>query len=376
MPKELYIGLLSGTSMDGVDAALIDFDANKQSPQLVTTYSEPIPKQLKQALLKLCKPGENGINRMGHADNELGRLFAQCCLQLIKKAKINPREIRAIGSHGQTIRHVPNTEYPFTLQIGDPNIIAAMTGITTVADFRRRDMALGGQAAPLAPAFHNFLLRTSDENRWVLNIGGIANVTYLAADGNAAILGFDTGPGNTLSDAWCFDQLGKPYDNAGDWASSGNINPELLSVLLNDPYFQAAPPKSTGREYFNLDWLQQQLHSLSSRPSPEDIQATLLELTARSITNAIQSIDNRPGSIWVCGGGTHNQRLMARLKNLCETHRVTTTKEIGLSPDWVEAMCFAWLAQQTLKGLPGNLPSVTGAKEISVLGAIYPASTF
>jgi len=376
MPKELYIGLLSGTSMDGVDAALIDFGAGRESPQLITTYSEPISTELKQALLKLCKPGENGINRMGHADNKLGQLFAKSCLQLLKKANINAKEIKAIGSHGQTIRHVPNTDYPFTLQIGDPNIIAAATDITTVADFRRRDMALGGQAAPLAPAFHNFLLRAADENRWVLNIGGIANVTYLAADKNALILGFDTGPGNTLLDAWCSEQLGKPYDNAGRWASSGNINAELLSVLLNDAYFQAAPPKSTGREYFNLDWLQQHLRSLSSRPSAEDIQATLLELTARSITNAIQSIDKNPGSIWVCGGGTHNQQLMARLKELCGSHRITTTKEIGVSPDWIEAMCFAWLAQQTLKGLPGNLPSVTGAKQLSILGAIYPAGTF
>ncbi|WP_423063016.1 anhydro-N-acetylmuramic acid kinase [Candidiatus Paracoxiella cheracis] len=377
MAKELYIGLLSGTSMDAVDAVLIDFSSDKKSPfKLITTYSEPISTPLKQALIKLCKPGQNAINRMGRADIELGRLFAHSCLQLLKKANVDAKEIRAIGSHGQTIRHAPNTNYPFTLQIGDPNIIAAMTGITTVADFRRRDMALGGQAAPLAPAFHNFILRNPNENRWVLNIGGIANLTYLAADKKTPVLGFDTGPGNTLSDVWCSTHLGKSYDDAGQWASSGQINPELLTVLLSDAYFQVAPPKSTGREYFNLHWLQQQLYGLASRPSPIDIQATLLELTARSIANAIHSIETAPGSIWICGGGTHNQKLMTRLNELCEKHRITTTEEIGVHPDWVEAMCFAWLAQQTLKGLPGNLPSVTGAKQPTILGAIYPANTF
>lgn len=372
MAKELYIGLLSGTSMDGVDAALINFLPEKKLPfKLIETYSEPISAPLKQALIKLCTPGRNAINRMGRADIELGRLFGHSCLKLLAKANVKAKDIKAIGSHGQTIRHAPNMKYPFTLQIGDPNTIAVMTGITTVADFRRRDMALGGQAAPLTPAFHNFILRNSNENRWVLNIGGIANITYLCANENKPVLGFDIGPGNTLLDAWCYHHLTKPYDNSGKWASSGKINTELLTIFLNDAFLKAAPPKSTGREYFNLSWLQQQLRSLSSHPSPEDVQATLLELTARSIANAIQLIDATPGSIWVCGGGIHNQQLIKRLKELCEKYRITTTEEIGIHPDWIEAICFAWLAQQTLKGLPGNLPSVTGAKQPSILGAIY-----
>lgn len=376
MAQELYIGLLSGTSMDAVDAALISFSPASDYPlKLIATHSAPLGTQLKQSLVKLCTPGQNAINRMGHTDVELGQLFAHSCLELLKKANVKAKHVRAIGSHGQTIRHVPHSEYPFTLQIGDPNTIAAITKITTVADFRRRDMALGGQAAPLAPAFHNFILRSPHENRWVLNIGGIANLTYLAVDKKTPILGFDIGPGNTLSDLWCYQHNRKSYDDAGQWAASGKINTELLSVLSSDAYFQAPPPKSTGLEYFNLDWLQQRLQSLSSRPAPQDVQATLLELTASSIANAIHAIDNSPGSIWLCGGGVHNLQLIKRLTALCKNHRIVSTTEIGVPPDWLEAMCFAWLAQQTLQGLPGNLPSVTGAKCSSILGAIYPANT-
>ena len=251
MTQELYIGLISGTSMDAVDAVLVNLAA--EPLQLIATHSEPISEKLKCSLLNLCQPGENAINRMGHTDIELGQLFAKSCLTLLKKAKVTAKDIHAIGSHGQTIRHMPNATLPFTLQIGDPNTIAAMTHITTVADFRRRDMALGGQAAPLAPAFHHYLLRDANENRWVLNIGGIANVTFLASDAKQPTIGFDTGPGNTLLDAWCFQHLGKPFDDAGNWASGGSVHSELLSRFLADPYFHLAPPKSTGREYFNLE---------------------------------------------------------------------------------------------------------------------------
>lgn len=368
--KELYIGLLSGTSLDAIDAALVGLNTHIQ---LVATHSEPIPTALKQSLLDLYKPGQNAINRMGRADIELGRLFAQSCLTLLKKANVTASDVRAIGSHGQTIRHVPNTDIPFTLQIGDPNTIAALTHITTIADFRRRDMTLGGQGAPLTPAFHNFLLRDEKENRWVLNIGGIANVTFLSENSKQDVLGFDTGPGNTLLDNWCREHLKKPYDDKGEWAAGGTVNPELLSLLLIDPYFHSSPPKSTGPEYFNLKWLQESLDQLKKPALPQDVQATLLELTAKTIADAIQSMDAKPGSIWICGGGIHNQQLTNRLQSLCKDYSVKSTEVIGIHPDWIEAAAFAWLAQQTLHGKSGNLPSVTGASHSTILGGIFPS---
>ena len=369
MTKEYYLGLISGTSMDAVDAALVEFDP---TPKLIATHSEPIPELLRQSLINLCIHGHNAINRMGSADIQLGRLFAESALTLLQKAKFSSRQIRAIGSHGQTIRHVPNTPFPFTLQIGDPNIIVTLTGITTVADFRRRDMALGGQAAPLAPAFHNVLLRNKNENRWVLNIGGIANLTYLPANNNQPVIGFDTGPGNTLLDAWCYHHLKKRLDHHGEWGASGNIDNDLLSLLLDDDYFHQAAPKSTGREYFNLAWLQQKLTTRKKTLVPQDVQATLTELSAVSIGRDIQSIKDAPGSVWICGGGVHNDYLLSRLKIHCPHFRMTNTEEIGIHPDWIEAVCFAWMARQTIRGEPGNLPSVTGASRATILGAIYP----
>ena len=374
MPLQSYIGILSGTSMDAIDAVLVDFTTKTPaSVKLIETYSNPIPLPLKKTLLTLCRQEKNSIHEMGEVDIQLGRLFGNACIQLLNKTKRSPTTVQAIGSHGQTIWHAPNQQYPFTLQIGDPNTIVAMTGITTIADFRRRDMALGGQGAPLAPTFHNFLFRTETENRWIVNIGGIANLTYLPANKNNPVLGFDTGPGNTLLDAWCHQQRGKPYDHLGQWATQGHVNAELLSLFLSDPYFQCFPPKSTGPEYFNLAWLQKRLSILSSYPKPEDIQATLLELTAKSICDAISFIDNTPSSIWICGGGVYNKQLMQRLQHLCQPHRMASTETLGVHPKWLEAICFAWLAQQTLNGLPGNLPSVTGAKSPAILGAIYRA---
>ena len=363
--KERYIGLMSGTSLEAIDAVLVEFNPVK----LITTHSETIPAKLKQQLLALCTPGDNAIMRMGKADVALGQLFAQSCLNLLAKTNITPQSVRAIGSHGQTIRHMPDENYPFTLQIGDPNIIAALTDITTVADFRRRDLALGGQAAPLAPAFHNFLLRDKNENRWILNIGGIANVTFLARDLQQPIIGFDTGPGNTLLDAWTMHHLNQPYDRDGEWAASGHVQEKLLQSLLADPYFQSPAPKSTGREYFNLSWL---TAKLNHHIKPADVQATLLELTAKSIAQAIHNFSSKKeGSIWLCGGGTHNQQLIKRINALCQPLRVTDTTEIVIHPDWIEAVCFAWLAKQTLAGNPGNLPSVTGAQRPTILGAVY-----
>ncbi len=367
MTKEYYIGLMSGTSLDAVDAVLVDF--NHSPLQLIETYQEPIPESLRQAVWALCYPGENAIHRMGKTDVKLGRLFAKSVKSLLKKAGVSAKGVIAIGSHGQTIRHEPNSKYPFTLQIGDPNIIAAETGITTIADFRRRDMALGGQAAPLAPAFHEYLLRSSNSDQWVLNIGGIANLTFLPADSSKDIIGFDTGPGNTLMDAWCRKHNKGDYDKDGTWAGSGRCNEMLLNKLLEDPYFSKAVPKSTGREYFHLDWLQQ--HT-SAALAPEDVQATLLALTVRSVSDAMGSLDDEK-LLWLCGGGAQNNALVEQLKTLNKNLNIQTTETAGIHPDWIEAVAFAWFAKQTFNQQTSNIPSVTGARNKAILGAIYSA---
>ena len=263
-----YIGLLSGTSMDGVDAAIVDFSENKP-PKLIASHAEPIPELLREKTRLLCVPGDNEINRLGEADVEWGHLFATATLKLLKLANISAKEIIAIGSHGQTIRHKPTATTPFTLQIGDPNTIAALTQITTVADFRRMDMAFGGQGAPLAPAFHRYLFQKSARDTMVINIGGIANITYLPANFTAKIIGFDTGPGNTLMDAWCRKHINRPYDENGEWAMQGQINDTLLDRLLKDAYFSQQAPKSTGPEYFHLTWLNSSFNAV-------DTQRTLL----------------------------------------------------------------------------------------------------
>lgn len=365
---ERYIGLMSGTSMDAIDAVLVEFAPLR----LIATHSEPIPFKLKENLLALAASAKDAIKLLGETDNAIGHLFATAAEKVLKKANVPSASICAIGSHGQTVYHAPSGKYPFTLQIGDPNIIATITGITTIADFRRRDIALGGQAAPLTPAFHNFLLRDKNEDRFVLNIGGIANLTFLFSDFKKLIIGFDTGPGNTLTDSWCMRHLKKSYDHDGKWAASGKVQTRLLNELLADPYFHRSPPKSTGREYFNLDWLAKKLKGKNF--NAEDIQTTLVELTARSVIQAFQYFPMNPGSLWLCGGGAHNHYLIERLTMLYQPLRITTTEEIGIHPDWIEAVCFAWLAKQTVEGKPGNLPSVTGAKKPAVLGAIYNGS--
>ena len=364
MKQQYYIGLMSGTSMDGIDSAVVAFDSN-DAFTMVATHCEPMPTALKESLLALCTPGDNAIVRMGETDKKLGACFANSVNTLLKKNGLQPEEIIAIGSHGQNIRHAPNADFPFTLQIGDPNVIAARTGITTVADFRRRDIALGGQGAPLAPGFHQFLFYNAQHDRCIVNIGGIANITLLSKDRRQAVIGYDTGPGNTLMDVWCQQHRQQMFDNHGDWASSGKIQHDLLRKLLADPYFAQASPKSTGREYFNLAWLQHYLKEFDI--AANDVQATLLELTAQSI---IQAIDDRNSELFVCGGGAKNLQLINRLK---EIHHATvqSTSVIGLDPQWVEAATFAWLAKQTIENKPGNLPSVTGARTRCVLGGIY-----
>lgn len=362
--SKLYIGMISGTSVDGIDAALVDFSS--VTPKLIATHSEKIPPELKTAALTFNTSGENELDRLGSADVQLGRLFAQAANNLAQKANVYPQNVIAIGSHGQNIRHRPDATYPFTLQIGDPNIIAELTGITTIADFRRRDLAAGGQGAPFAPLFHNQVFRSQEKNRAIINIGGISNVSLLAKD-NSQMLGFDTGPGNGLLDSWIKKNKNQEYDQNGKWAASGKVDQQLLEKLLADPYFKKASPKSTGREYFNLDWLAKFL----DQQKPEDIQATLTDLTAHTILEAIRNASWRDGEIVFCGGGTHNHYLMQRLTELGKEFTVMTTDDLGVPADWIEAMLFAWLAKQTMEHIKIDTRSVTGAKHPVILGGIY-----
>lgn len=371
MSRDYFIGLMSGTSMDAIDAVLVDL--GDVTPKLIETLNHPIPDSLRTELQALCQPGENEIERMGHADTQLGKLFAVTVEQLLKNSNLAGENIIAIGSHGQTIRHFPEGNSPFTLQIGDANQIAEHTGITTVGDFRRRDMAAGGQGAPLVPAFHSALFRSPKRTRVILNIGGISNITVLPGTKDSDISGFDTGPGNGLMDAWIQQHKQQNFDTDGEWASSGSVNKKLLTQLLNADYFAKAPPKSTGRELFNLSWLELQLSSVSEKISKEDVQATLAEFTAVSITDAINQYCNKTDEVIVCGGGTRNSFLMKCLSKHLETIEVKTTDELGLPAEWVEAVAFAWLAKETLANRPGNIPGVTGARRPVVLGGIYPA---
>ena len=365
---ELFIGTLSGTSVDGIDAALVRFSP---SPALVATHSLKFPQDLRRDLLALGVPGANEIDRLGQADIRLGQLFAQAVNELLRQAGVAPGEIAAIGSHGQTIRHRPALVHPFTLQIGDPNLIAAHTGIPVVADFRRKDLALGGQGAPLVPAFHDAVFRQPGTDRVIVNIGGIANVTVLPGNAARPVLGFDTGPGNTLLDGWCRRRLNEPMDRDGAFAASGQPHAGLLAAFLADPYFLQAPPKSTGPEYFSADWLQRHL-SAAGPLAPTDVQATLLALTARSIADAIRQLPglDRP-AVYVCGGGAHNGALMQALRDNLLGSTVAPTDALGLPGDWIEAMAFAWLARQRLHEKPGNSPYVTGASRPAVLGGLW-----
>lgn len=366
----LFIGLMSGTSLDGIDAALVDFSSS--SPQILAAHTFPLPIALRSELLWLCQPGDNEIERLGRADRALAMAFADAANQILQSSGIAASTVRAIGSHGQTIRHrpAPNAEGPaFTLQIGDPNTIAELTGITTVADFRRRDIAAGGQGAPLVPAFHKAVFGGSTE-RVIVNIGGMANITVLPL--HSPISGFDTGPGNALLDGWIRRHQALEYDRNGAWACGGNVHPQLLESLLADPFFAAPAPKSTGREHFNLEWLDQHLSQLQ-RIEPADIQATLAELTAATIADAINQLPFAAAEVFACGGGAYNRDLMQRLQCRLPRCRLGHTGELGIAPEWVEAAAFAWLARATLAGLPGNEPAVTGAAGYRVLGSIFPA---
>ena len=365
-----YIGLMSGTSMDGIDAALVAFGDHEC--EVKATQAVDYPKDLRDELLTASRqPAQCTVDKIGQLDRWIGECFRDATLQLLKNANVDSRSVVAIGSHGQTHRHQPRGARPFTLQIGDPNIIASGTGITTVGDFRRRDLAVGGEGAPLAPAFHRWLFADTDKSRAVLNIGGIANVTMLS-NTTDRVIGFDTGPGNTLLDGWIRANLDKPFDSDGGWSRSGAVNEPLLGQMLADPYFDQPPPKSTGFEYFNGGWTRSRLASLGGLTIPAaDIQATLAELSARTIATSILKFAPDIDEVLVCGGGIHNADLMQRLRGYLTGAQVSSTDLYGLHPDWVEAAAFAWLAKRRLEGKTGNLPEVTGASRAAVLGAIY-----
>ena len=366
---ELYIGLISGTSVNSVDAVLADF--NTHPPQLLSTYEQPFPTELRCQVQALFMPGANELDRLAQLDCALARLFAQAVHALLAKAGYPSEQIKAVGSHGQTVRHAPDADEAYTVQLGNPSLLTELTDITTVADFRRRDMAAGGQGAPLAPAFHQAFFPAGDTV--VVNIGGIANITVLSADATVPIMGSDTGPGNALMDVWIERHLDQLFDQDGAWAAGGQVIPELLAKCLADDYFKQAVPKSTGREYFNLTWLERCLASCRQSLHPQDVQATLLMLTATSIAEAIRSQATSAQRVLVCGGGVHNKGLMVALAQQLSPLTVTSTAAYSVDPDFVEALGFAWLAHQALAAKPGNVPTVTGAKGSRVLGGIYPA---
>ena len=365
-PKdELFVGVLSGTSVDAVDAALVRLAPHVE---LVASHTLPYPPELRAELLALAVPGENEIDRLGSADVAVGRHFARAVNELLTRAAAARAGVAAIGSHGQTIRHRPKAALPFTLQIGDPNVIAAETGLTVVGDFRRKDLALGGQGAPLVPAFHEAVFRKAGVARAVVNIGGIANLTALPADATAPVLGFDTGPGNTLLDAWCRKQRGEPMDREGRFAASGRVQEALLARLLSDEFFARPAPKSTGPEHFSPAWLEER----SAGFAAADMQATLVALTAESIARAVRATLGADAvEVFICGGGARNPVLMQALRERLSGCTVDTTAALGVDPGWVEAMAFAWLARRRVRGESGNCVVVTGAKRAAVLGGVW-----
>ncbi|MCX9158437.1 anhydro-N-acetylmuramic acid kinase [Niveibacterium sp. 24ML] len=363
-PGALFAGLMSGTSLDGVDAVVADFST--PHPRIVSSAFVAYPAALRQDLLSLNAAGHDELHRSAGISVKLAHLYAQATQDALSNHGLTADQICAVGCHGQTVRHQPALGY--SLQLNHPALLAELTGITVVADFRNRDIAAGGQGAPLVPAFHDQILRAADEHRVVLNIGGISNVTDLAP--GRPTRGFDTGPGNMLLDAWAARHLGTPFDAGGRWAAQGRLDAGLLARLLDHPFLALAAPKSCGREEFNLDWLDTQL---PTGLDAADVQATLLELTARSIVDATLRECGAPQRLLVCGGGVHNATLMSRLGALLPGSKVVSTAEFGVSPDYLEALAFAWLARCCITGTSGNLPQVTGARGPRVLGAIYPA---
>lgn len=368
---KLYLGIMSGTSLDGVDLALVDF---KNRAKLVASGFVPMPKDLRADLSALLKSGETSLQKLGEIDHRLGVLYADCVNEFLAKNQLKPSQIEAIGCHGQTVWHAPQGNFPFTMQIGDMNIVAARTGITTIADFRRKDMAFGGQGAPLVPAFHEAIFAHSNQFTVVLNIGGISNISVL--NPNVETIGYDVSVGNALMDVWIEKHFGKRYDKNAEWANTGEVIPELLAEMLSEPFFQLPPPKSTGRELFNLEWLEKQFANLDEKSTAykaEDVQRTLAEFTAQSVARELLQWNNEPNKVLlVCGGGARNPLLMERFRALLPNWQVGTTNDYGVDIDYVEAMAFAWLAFQRMENLPSNMPSVTGASQAVSLGVIFP----
>ncbi|MBN9324578.1 MAG: anhydro-N-acetylmuramic acid kinase [Delftia acidovorans] len=368
------IGLMSGTSLDGVDGVLVDF---AEGTQVLWHASRGFDAALRAELLALNTPdGRDELHRAALAANALARSYAEVVRELRQATGMAPAQIAAIGAHGQTVRHRPQMfdGTGYTLQLNSPALLAELSGVAVVADLRSRDVAAGGQGAPLVPAFHQGVFGRPGETVLVLNIGGIANLSVLAGDGT--VLGFDCGPGNALMDGWCQTHTGQPYDDGGQWAATGQVLPALLDRLLAEPFLQQPPPKSTGRDLFHADWLAGHLSASATSPAdarPADVQATLTEFTARACASAVQRFGRGGGELLVCGGGAFNTQLMQRIAALLPGVAVDTTAARGLPPQQVEAAAFAWLARQALLGLPGNLPAVTGARGPRILGAIHPA---
>ncbi len=366
--SKYYIGLISGTSMDAIDAVLASFPDG--GCEIHGTHSHPISDDTLETLRHVvAHPKEAGLRRLGELDTALGREFGAAALALLDISEVSAEQVHAIGSHGQTVYHAPKGAAAFSMQIGDPNIIAVRTGIQTVADFRRRDIALGGEGAPLVPAFHRAVFSHPDEPRAVLNIGGIANVTVLRP--GIQVAGFDTGPGNTLMDAWTRLNRGKPYDAGGEWAASAAVDEPLLDALMAHPFFARPWPKSTGIEDFNLGWLQKILDGLRQPREPETVQATLCRFSARTAAQAIEQACPDQGRLFVCGGGAHNRTLISQIGEELAGWQIEFTDALGIGIDWVEAAAFAWLAYRNLAGLPGNVPYVTGASREAIMGNVF-----
>lgn len=373
-----YIGLMSGTSLDGVDGALIEMGEDESQIKLLAASYLPYTSDIRASLFALQISGFDEIHRVAQAENQLALVYAECVLHLLKTTGITPRQVTAIGVHGQTVRHRP--EFGYTLQINNPALLAELTTIDVIADFRRRDIAAGGQGAPLVPAFHRSVFGKLNETRVVANIGGISNISILRADGTTS--GFDTGPGNVLMDAWIMEHKSQKYDSNGNWARQGQVNFALLSHLKDEPFLRLAPPKSTGRDLFHLDWLKQKLTSFN-QVSLVDVQATLCAFTAHTIANAINAHAPDVQHVYICGGGAYNETLLDTIKLalnvptsvsvLASTSvSVESTEVLGISPNHVEALAFAWLAYRHTEQLTGNLPEVTGAAGQRILGALYP----
>jgi anhydro-N-acetylmuramic acid kinase len=366
-PPEFYIGLMSGTSLDGIDIAIVDFSV--KPPRILLSDTLPYTASMKSRIRNITLDETASIDSLCQLNIELGHIYATVVNESIKRANLYHTQILAIGNHGQTIRHCPAAVFPYTLQTGDPNTLAIETGITTVADFRGIDIALGGQGAPLAPAFHQSVFSSTNTDRAVINIGGIANVTYLPSKPNKKIIGFDTGPGNTLSDYWIGLHKNLAYDNGGEWARSGCVIDQLLAEIHHkEAFFKQKAPKSTGTDYFNSTWLS--AFKINGY-APNDIQATLIELSALTISDSISTLPSTSIECFICGGGAQNALLIERIQKRLPQYLVQTTEQLGIDPNYVEAIAFAWLAKQRINNKPGNIPSATNAIRKGILGGIY-----